>query len=244
MAKQALNTLKNWFRTGLKPTQAQFWDWMDSFFHKDENIPSGQIEGLQGLLDSKMDKAAVINPEQVGPYNPAKNYVFDAQLAEYVSFSNPESEAPQFQVEAFYRLKSSPGQAGRSPESHPEFWVYQGQVLGDITIDDVIGLREELDYLRENAGGGDASSRSYTIDFLTTSIIAQDINMFGAAVIDNIIVNNIESILLTYSGGLQQVITPGVNEIAITAFDILTWEITRTNAGQLAALGIHLSINE
>lgn len=85
---------------------------------------------------------------------------------------------------------------------------------------------------------------TYSIDFGTTSIVAQEINMFGAAVIDNIIASNIASILLTYSGGLQEVITPGVNSIAITAGDILTWEITRTNDGQLAALGIHLSINE
>jgi hypothetical protein len=35
MSKQSINTLKNWFRTGLKPTQSQFRDWLDSFFHKD-----------------------------------------------------------------------------------------------------------------------------------------------------------------------------------------------------------------
>lgn len=93
-------------------------------------------------------------------------------------------------------------------------------------------------------GDGSAKSRSYTIDFLTTSIIAQDINMFEAATIDNIIASNIASILLTYSGGLQQAITPGENAIAITAGDILTWEITRTNAGEPAALGIHLTIND
>ena len=91
---------------------------------------------------------------------------------------------------------------------------------------------------------GGATSRSYSIDLGTTSIVAQEINMFGDAVIDNIVASNVASILLSYSGGLQEVITPGENTIAITAGDILTWEITRTNAGQLATLGIHLSINE
>lgn len=39
MALQTLNTIKNWFRTGLKPTQTQFWDTWDSFRHKYEKVP-------------------------------------------------------------------------------------------------------------------------------------------------------------------------------------------------------------
>ncbi|MEN2400602.1 hypothetical protein GKZ90_0012495 [Flavobacterium sp. MC2016-06] len=33
------NILKNWFTTGKKPLQAQFWAWMDSYWHKEEPIP-------------------------------------------------------------------------------------------------------------------------------------------------------------------------------------------------------------
>lgn len=51
------STLKNWFKTGLKPTQDQFWDWMDSFWHKTETIAVSVIDGLQGLLDNKIDTA-------------------------------------------------------------------------------------------------------------------------------------------------------------------------------------------
>jgi hypothetical protein len=54
MSKQSLNTLKNWFKTGLKPTQAQFWDWLDSFWHKDEAIPVEKIEGLADLLNDSV----------------------------------------------------------------------------------------------------------------------------------------------------------------------------------------------
>lgn len=50
-----LNTLKNWFKTGLKPTQEQFWEWMDSFFHKEEKIPMAQIEELETTLQNKAD---------------------------------------------------------------------------------------------------------------------------------------------------------------------------------------------
>jgi hypothetical protein len=57
MAKQSISTLKNWFRSLLKPTQQQFWDWMDSFWHKDENIPANKVENLQSLLDAKINVA-------------------------------------------------------------------------------------------------------------------------------------------------------------------------------------------
>lgn len=448
MAITSLNTLKNWFKTGLKPTQSQFWAWLDSFWHKEEDIPAAKIEGLQELLDSKIDKKDAITPDQVGPYDPAVDYVYDALLAEYVSFSNPASADPQFQVEGFYRLKED-APAGENPETHPAHWVYQGTVLGEITIEDVVGLREELDWLSENAGGGvtehnlltgrdadnahpqaaisqlpetiaaiqqaiqtqkvryfrssqvvlgtetfyesseeqgslpnyevsqaiaaadaataetigewvgipltqamsfdaqtfnihivarknattrvirlfadfynrnadgtrallgtsnevtlletnnnvslfvaasafegiigdralivfrayqtgsgvaasavlsienttysrwaysvpinvgETSARSYSIDFGISLVTAQEINMFGPATIDNIVVSNVASILLTWSGGLQQVITPGANSIAVQASDVLTWEIVRTTEAELATIGVHLQI--
>jgi len=99
MAKQTINTIKNWFRTGSKPTQAQFWDWLDSFFHKDDNIPSAQVEGLQGLLDAKMDKKDATGGSNSGPYDPLKNYVYSETEAEYVSYINAESTDTFFKSE-------------------------------------------------------------------------------------------------------------------------------------------------
>jgi len=59
MAKQTLNIIKNWFRTGLKPSQQQFWDTWDSFWHKDAIIPSGNIENLDKRFDEKADNEAL-----------------------------------------------------------------------------------------------------------------------------------------------------------------------------------------
>ncbi len=56
-----LNTIKSWFRTGLKPTQQQFWDTWDSFWHKSEKIPAVSIEGLDNLLNQKANKSVVDN---------------------------------------------------------------------------------------------------------------------------------------------------------------------------------------
>ncbi len=44
------NTLRKWLRTKLKPTQQQFWAWIDSYWHKDEQIPVANIKGLDDLL--------------------------------------------------------------------------------------------------------------------------------------------------------------------------------------------------
>jgi hypothetical protein len=53
----ALATIKNWFLTGLKPTQSQFHAWMDSFWHKDEAIPTNKITGLELILNAKAEKS-------------------------------------------------------------------------------------------------------------------------------------------------------------------------------------------
>ena len=55
MAKTAINTIKQWFKTGSKPTQDQFWNWMDSYWHKDELIPQNKIQDLSTTLSSKAD---------------------------------------------------------------------------------------------------------------------------------------------------------------------------------------------
>ncbi|MBT1702969.1 hypothetical protein [Chryseosolibacter indicus] len=53
MAKQSLNTLKNWFKKGLKPLESQFADWLDSFYHRDAtDIPMSSIQGLTNALNS------------------------------------------------------------------------------------------------------------------------------------------------------------------------------------------------
>lgn len=49
------NILQNWFITGAKPTQEQFWAWQESYWHKSENIPTEKILGLSEVLANKAD---------------------------------------------------------------------------------------------------------------------------------------------------------------------------------------------
>lgn len=68
MAIKDRNTLKNWFKTGLKPLQSQFWDWLDSFVHKDDNISSDKI-AWNGNVTGNWDEAYVHAQSPHAPVN-------------------------------------------------------------------------------------------------------------------------------------------------------------------------------
>lgn len=53
------NTLKSWFKRGLKPLEVQFHAWMDSYWHKSESIPTSSIENLENTLNSKAESSSV-----------------------------------------------------------------------------------------------------------------------------------------------------------------------------------------
>jgi len=60
MAKQSINTLKNWFKKGLKPLEVQFADWLDSFHHKDAtDIPMTAIVDLLDTLNDLAPSTAI-----------------------------------------------------------------------------------------------------------------------------------------------------------------------------------------
>jgi hypothetical protein len=59
MPIQSITQIKDWFRTGKKPTQGQFWDWIDSFVHKNDGIAINNVAGLQAALDGKVAQAYV-----------------------------------------------------------------------------------------------------------------------------------------------------------------------------------------
>jgi hypothetical protein len=45
-----ISTLKRWFSNFKKPTQEQFWAWLDSYWHKSEKIPMDTIDGLENAI--------------------------------------------------------------------------------------------------------------------------------------------------------------------------------------------------
>jgi hypothetical protein len=52
----SLAEIYEWFMTGKKPTQAQFWASWGSFWHKEEKIPQSAISNLTNVLNAKAEK--------------------------------------------------------------------------------------------------------------------------------------------------------------------------------------------
>lgn len=80
---------------------------------------------------------------------------------------------------------------------------------------------------------------TYTLDFGTGGELIQDANMLGAATITRVIARNVARLFLTDNQGVRQEISlTDTLSIPVSADDILTWEITRTNDDELACVGI------
>lgn len=47
----SISTIKNWFKRGLRPTESQFSNTWDSFWHKEDQIPIENIQNLQQTLE-------------------------------------------------------------------------------------------------------------------------------------------------------------------------------------------------
>jgi hypothetical protein len=54
-------TIREWFKTGLKPTQTQFWSFFDAIRWNDETIPVADIDGIVEILNDKAESAVVAN---------------------------------------------------------------------------------------------------------------------------------------------------------------------------------------
>lgn len=68
----SISTLKSYFETGDKPTQAQFYAWLDSFRHKDDKIALTDLSTeLQNFLNGVGGKSFVVLAPGAATYQPA-----------------------------------------------------------------------------------------------------------------------------------------------------------------------------
>ena len=54
-------TLKKWFSNFMKPAQEHFAAWIDSFWHKSEQIPMSNIEGLNKAIENTVSAKQLLN---------------------------------------------------------------------------------------------------------------------------------------------------------------------------------------
>ena len=57
----AKEILKGWFSNFKKPTQNQFWAWIESYWHKDEKMPIDSVEGLKAALENTVSAEMINN---------------------------------------------------------------------------------------------------------------------------------------------------------------------------------------
>lgn len=54
-------TLKKWFSNFMKPAQEHFAEWIDSFWHKSEQIPMSKIDGLSTAIENTVSAKQLLN---------------------------------------------------------------------------------------------------------------------------------------------------------------------------------------
>ncbi|RQO66844.1 hypothetical protein DBR40_21565 [Pedobacter sp. KBW01] len=135
MAKQTLNTIKNWFKTGLKPTQQQFWDSWDSFWHKDQVIPSSSVENLDARFDEKADDDAFQNH-----LTDDHAHNMDVRLAHKVSVEQLEAESTA-RSNGYAYLQGQVDELFASPQGSLEMVrALDNKILGDIDFNGNRGM--------------------------------------------------------------------------------------------------------
>ena len=137
------NTLKNWFRTGLKPLQEQFWAWMDSYWHKDEKIPITAIDDVENILNEKADAEALANHLTD---NNAHVDLFDAKLKFssdiVVSLSNGKTAGKYSNGQTIPLVGKTPQQAFNDIFRETLFPNLVNPSLGNLTLNK--GLTQEV----------------------------------------------------------------------------------------------------
>ena len=102
MAKQDKSKLKDWFRTGNYPTQEQFWDWMDSYIHRDDQLRIGaNFPELDGVLQQKVDKEVFkhYSENKNNPHHVTKQQVGLGLADNTADLDKPLSRATQSALE-------------------------------------------------------------------------------------------------------------------------------------------------
>lgn len=91
-----INTILSWFKTGLKPTQAQFWASWQSFWHKDEMIPQSSINNLTTVLNAKTENDQ-FNAHKSDPNAHAELFakLGFIQTGKFLVFKHPDNSDPE-----------------------------------------------------------------------------------------------------------------------------------------------------
>ena len=97
----SLAEIYEWFMTGKKPTQPQFWASWGSFWHKEEKIPQSSVSNLTQVLNAKAEKTQF---DAHKTDEKAHAALFDAK-ADLVGGKVPLEQLPAFSSPAMFRKR-------------------------------------------------------------------------------------------------------------------------------------------
>lgn len=149
MAIQTVSQIKAWFRRRMYPTQEQFSDLLDSYYHKFESIAMSKVDGLMAALNLKQDKATdiVVDASTLESYDPTKIEGYQAGNV-FVSYQNAFSTNPDLDFKELFIYQCVADAAmGESPETHPEKWTRIGKTMtytSSTTATGWVGLMSQM----------------------------------------------------------------------------------------------------
>ena len=93
--KVSLSQIKSWFKKGMYPTESQFANTFDSFWHKDDTLPLSAIQNLMQILN---DKAFTNHTHQLNDITDLSE--FEQDISNQLNTkANTEHEHPQYLTE-------------------------------------------------------------------------------------------------------------------------------------------------
>ena len=160
MAKVTLTTIKNWFKTGLRPSQAQFWDTWDSFWHKDQVIPVNMIDGLSTIIINLRNELKENFKKWVGTF-----------IIKYITLSSGSLEVGLYAI--VYELQPGDDFSNVGYVSNNDYFKIIGEVPNNWTNGTMIDLIIVEYVTQKNTFGQDPivtfNPESNIIDFKMTN---------------------------------------------------------------------------
>ncbi len=127
--------LKNIFRNGNRPVEKNFFDWFDSFIHKNDIIPIEKIDGLEDRLNNTLtadDKLKVLEgiKTQEGVWEDLKNQAILKYNDEVGTMAN----------DVIRLIDASTGRIVLYKET--SYW-HDGSQMNDSKVDDVVFVKKK-----------------------------------------------------------------------------------------------------
>ncbi|ALC97842.1 hypothetical protein [Capnocytophaga sp. oral taxon 323] len=135
----AKEILKGWFSNFKKPTQNQFWAWIESYWHKDEKMPIDSVEGLKAALENTVSAEMINN--HINDTN-AHQALFDRKL-DKGSYTGTAADL-KAAIDAINHILQSDDTDLDQLQEIVNYIKQNKQILSQLGISNIAGLEDAL----------------------------------------------------------------------------------------------------